>query len=336
MAHIANYSRIACAVLVSLLLASSASASSLPSGHASANKHARKLTPRQKAALRRELARELRRNPTRVFTRAFLRKADMSDFRLPMTVRLSPSDGQGGYQPSDDQLEIDWDASTFSWPTDPTGMIAVPAAPQTIFLKGNFTLEAIFSGGDTSGYGTLGNTETIVGSGLGMSSDDTFDISDFAAPCTSGSRISTAPAAAPAAHAIDITSTGPRYGLMNMFGDTIQGTLSLRMAFASNVVSACNGTAATTQTVDNSAAPPMPVRYQGTFTVSPAITGDGKVRFGKITIDDAATPQQSTFAFVQACIDTNDPCTTAQFPARLKFKKLTAEVLLGSVFRASG
>ena len=88
----------------------------------------------------------------------------------------------------------------------------------------------------------------------------------------------------------------------------------------------------TTPVVDNGSAPPMPVRFNGHFTISPSITPDGKMRFGKISLDDAVSPQLSTFAFVRACTEVPAPCNPQPFPARLKLKKLTAEVLLGDIF----
>ena len=63
----------------------------------------------------------------------------------------------------DDQLEIDWDDSAIPWPLASGGMVS---QVQTVFLKGSFTLEGIFSGGDSTGYGAPGDTETVVGSGI--------------------------------------------------------------------------------------------------------------------------------------------------------------------------
>jgi hypothetical protein len=74
----------------------------------------------------------------------------------------------------------------------------------------------------------------------------------------------------------------------------------------------------------------MPIRFDGKFRTSPAITADGHVRFGEITIDDSVTPQLSTFAYVRTCTGALT-CDPEQFPARLKLKKLSAEVLLGDI-----
>jgi len=74
----------------------------------------------------------------------------------------------------------------------------------------------------------------------------------------------------------------------------------------------------------------MPVSMSGKFYVSPALTADGQMRFGKIVVDDSVTPQRSTFAYVRSCTNIL-ACDPMQFPARLKIKKLTADVLLGDI-----
>jgi hypothetical protein len=121
---------------------------------------------------------------------------------------------------------------------------------------------------------------------------------------------------------------------MNLFSQEVRGTLSLRMTFAASRTDTCGATPGLTEIVDNSSAPPIPVRFSGKFTISPAITPDGKLRFGKITIDDSVTPQLSTFGFVRSCTQQPagiNPCAPQQFPARFKLKRLTADVLLGDV-----
>jgi hypothetical protein len=122
---------------------------------------------------------------------------------------------------------------------------------------------------------------------------------------------------------------------MNLFTDEFRGSLSLRMTFASQAQDGCGGAISLTPTIDNLSASPMPVRLDGKFYVSPALTADGKMRFGKIVIDDSVTPQTSTFAYVRACTGTTT-CDPLQFPARLRMKKLTADVLLGDIRSSSG
>src|SRR5207244_6362490 len=118
---------------------------------------------------------------------------------------------------------------------------------------------------------------------------------------------------------------------MNMSSQTFRGSLYLRMTFPSAATDICGGTTADTPVVDNSTAPPMPLRFDGTFQMSPAITADGKMRVGRLTVDDTLVPQVSNFSYVRACTNVLT-CDPQQFPARIKVKKLTAEVLLGDVW----
>jgi hypothetical protein len=315
-----RYLRAAAAALLCVAFAVGSALPASAAQRSAPGKHQPKLTKKQRAKLRQSLKRQLHRNPAIVLNHTFIRKAAIAELHMPMSVRLSKSDGVGGYEPSNDQLEITWDDSVFAWPLA-GGMIA---APQTVFLKGGFTLEAIFNGGDTSGYPELGTTETILGGGIEMSSDP-FTISEFSTPCVDGPQLTTAPATP-----VTITSAGPRFGMMNLFSQEIQGTLSLRMNFASSLAASCGAAPAATPVVDDTAATPMPMRFAGKFAISPAITPDGKLRFGKVTVDDSVLPQLSTFAYVRSCTGTGT-CDAQEFPARLKVKKLTAEVLLGDV-----
>lgn len=274
---------------------------------------------KERARIRRALTRELKRNPAAILQKSFLRKAALVDYRVPFTVRLGRSDGHGGFEASDDQLQVTWDDSANPWPTlSPAGQ---PGGVQLTNLSGQFTMEALWDG-DSTGYGEPGAVETVVGNGIAMNATP-FSISDFDPLCGTP-QIATDPGGT-----IPIVSSGFRYGVLNPFADTIRGTLSLRMTnFASQVYPSCGGSPAISPAVVNTAAPPMPVRFSGEFDTSPAITADGKIRFGKITIDDSVTPQASTFAYVRACTDAVT-CNAQMFPARLKLKKLTAEVLLG-------
>jgi hypothetical protein len=118
--------------------------------------------------------------------------------------------------------------------------------------------------------------------------------------------------------------------LLNFFSQAVRGTLAVRMTFASAATPACGGTPAAPLPVDNTGAPPIPMRFDGAFKMSPSITADGKIRFGRITVDDSVTPQLSNFAYIRSCTGTVT-CDPQQFPARVKVKKLTAEVLLGAI-----
>lgn len=275
---------------------------------------------KDRARIRRALTRELKRNPASILRKGFLRKAALVDYRVPFTVRLGRADGTGGFEASDDQVEITWDDAANPWPTlTPAGQ---PAGVQLTNLSGSFSMEAIWEG-DATGYGEPGAIETVVGNGINMTATP-FVISDFDPTCGTSPQILTDPAGS-----IPVISSGFRYGVLNPFAATIRGTLSLRMTnFASQIYPSCGGVPAISPAVVNNTAPPMPLRFSGEFETSPAITADGHVRFGKITIDDTVTPQLSTFAYVRACTDAVT-CNPQMFPARLKLKKMTAEVLLG-------
>jgi hypothetical protein len=90
--------------------------------------------------------------------------------------------------------------------------------------------------------------------------------------------------------------------------------------------------------------PPMPFSFDGSFRISPAITADGRIRLGVMdVVDQPATPQASTFAFLNTCTAASgvlltdaapaSPFCTAPdlmaFPARLTPHKLSAELLIG-------
>lgn len=325
LAHI-RYLRLASALTIvgALLAAASLCAGPALAKPTASAKKKHVLTPRERARIRRDLKRQLRRNPGIAFSKPFMKKAAFVEFRLPLTVRLRNSDGNGGYEPGDDLLEIDWDDAAFNWPLD--GLNGIPAAPQVVPIQGSFTMESVYGNGDTSGSGELGANEVILGGGITMTSDP-FTISDFFSPACAEPQLATL-----ADTPVSITSAGPRYGVMNPFSQEIRGTLSLRMTFRAQRKADCGAAPVSTDEVDNSAALPMPVRFSGKMSVSPSITSDGKMRFGKITIDDAVEPQLTTFAFVRSCTDPVGTCTPGSFPARLKFKKLTAEILLGDLF----
>jgi hypothetical protein len=280
----------------------------------------RKLSAAERAHLRKTLLRQLRKQPSLALSRTFLKKAQLAEMHVPLSVRLSKSNGAGGYEPSDDLIQITWDDSAFAWPLT-AGTLA---APQTVLVGGNFTMEGIFGGGETSGYGELGTTETVVGGAINMHSDP-FTVSEFATPCPDGPQLTTDPA-----NQVVITSAGARFGIMNLFSGSFRGTLSLRMAFRGKIAASCGATPALTPAVDNSTAPPIPLRLDGKMSISPGITGDGKMRFAKITIDDAVVPQLSSFAFIRSCTGTVT-CDPQSFPARVKVEKVTAELLLGDV-----
>jgi hypothetical protein len=291
--------------------------------HAQASKAVRaakqRLTPKKRRALRHELARQVRRNPAVVARKSWIRTAALVNYKLPMTVRLGRPDGSGGYEPSDDRLEVTWDDSANPWPL--AG--GAPGAAQEVMLDGTFTMEASF-GDDGAGYGELGAMETTVGGGVSMAASP-FTISEFDPVCGTGPQLVVDPSST-----VVISSAGRKYGVLNLFTGEARGSLSLRVTSTTSTTTGCGGALGPAFTVDNTSAVPMPLRFAGKFKISPGITRDGKLRLGTLTIDDAITPQLSTFALFRACsgVLTCDPLA---FPSRLKLKMLTADVLIGSV-----
>src|SRR5438034_4423400 len=126
------------AAIAALVLSLGASA---PGAAARQQPKPHKLTKHQKAALRRQLRRALKRNPAVALRRDFLKKAQVADLNLPLTLRLARS-GQG---PTDDQLGVTWTSETFPWPA---GFAELDPAPDNtppggvIPLDGTSSLEA--------------------------------------------------------------------------------------------------------------------------------------------------------------------------------------------------
>ncbi len=95
---------------------------------------------------------------------------------------------------------------------------------------------------------------------------------------------------------------------------------------------------------------PVRIRWDGSFRIAPAITADGAIRFGKMTVDGAVQPQGATTGNLWGCaaeatitgsgLPLATPCTAvgtplgetvgpAPFPAALIVKNLSADILLG-------
>ena len=317
--------------------------------------HKHRLTAKQKARERRRLAAMLRKNPRVALRRSFLRKAAFVDYSMPLTVRLNPAQVLGG-SVADDRLEIAWNTDTQSWPLPTTSY--APSAVQTVGLGGRFAMEWRF-GSDTTGYTTLGTSEALVGAKTEMVASPldpmtSVPISDFSDPPTCAVADQPALAATERpdgvsfAPGMKLSSAGVRYGTINPFGGTIRGNLNLYFSFRSLVRSACGAPQELTKVIEPApggdplapgAARPVPVSFLGEVILSPAITNDGQLQLGKITIDDAVIPQESSFGQIYSCTlpDPAPPSGTCApgdgdaqpFPARVKIKKLTAQLLIG-------
>ena len=70
---------------------------------------AKRLSAKQKAAIRASLKKQVKHNPKVVLTRKFLKKADLVDFSLPTVIRLNPSapNGSAGARDGVDHATLD-------------------------------------------------------------------------------------------------------------------------------------------------------------------------------------------------------------------------------------
>jgi hypothetical protein len=245
-----------------------------------------------------------------------LSRAALLDARLPFTVALRRS-YEGG--PGDDVLGLDWDSGVTPWPLAGTGPATTPV---TSHLDGAFSYEWDF-GADTTGYATAGTVETLVGGGVALTGSG-FPIATAEGACTTAAAID--------ATGITFASAAVRFGTVNPFSGAVSGTLSLRTAIRTRVTP-CGGGAPTTALARTGGDdPPLPVAFDGRFTVSPAVTADGRMRLGVLRIaDTVAAPQRTTFGLIQACTDpaAADGCGRRAFPARTRMVSLTADVLAG-------
>jgi hypothetical protein len=319
------------AVFAALVVSAGAAGAAAPVRAHAAKPH--KLNKHQKAVARKRLRRAIRHNPQKALGRNFLRKAQDSDLTLPLTLRLKRS-GAGDV---DDELGIQWNAETFPWPfgfAELQSAIDGTPAGGVIPLDGTSSLEAQF-GNDVSGYAGPGVVEALAGGRVA------FD-SGTIAPAIPVSDYSTADdnnvprCKAPTVQLSNVTfGTGRRtQSLLHLFGGTARVTLHVRVGTTTQVAGDCFGGFGSTPNVHAAAAsdPIVPIAFDATFKISPAVTADGKLRLGLLTVPAGST-QPTTFARITMCVDeTTDPgCTTKQFPARLGVLRLSAEVLVGDI-----
>ena len=314
--------------------ADTALAEPLAPAEATSATKAQPISKKQRAKIRRELQRQLRRNPGAVLRPGFVKKAALVDYQMPLTVRLGPPVGIPATP--DDEIEITWDDSIDPWPLAGT----TPAPVQTVPLtSGIFTMEADF-GGDATGSGELGAVETLQGFTADIRSEP-FDIASDP-NCLDGlgnpdparvQALRDASIVSPQPPRVKFTSGGARYGLLNMFSEKIRGSLMLTTSFVANVSDSACVTPAETD-VAPTLSPAFPLRYSGEFHLSPAITSDGKMRLGKIVVDDAVLAQIPSLAKFSSCT-TVTPCNEVQFTAHVKVKHIVADVLLGDIRSSS-
>jgi hypothetical protein len=315
------------AVCAALVLSLGASAPGV-----AARQHAKphKLTKHQKAVARRQLRRALKRNPQAVLRNNFLKKAQAIDLTLPLTLRLRRS-GQG---PIDDELGVAWTSDTFPWPMGFAELQPAPGDPDpggVIPLDGTSSLEAEF-GNDTSGYAGPGVVETLTGGKVTFDSGPitpAIAVSDYSQTASDNVPRCLAPT-------IQVSNVVFKTGrttqsLLHLFGGTARVTLRVRAGTTTQVAAPdCIGGFGSVNNVHAPADsdPIVPISFDATFKISPAVTADGRLRLGVLTVP-LGSSQPTTFARITMCVDEAVPCTTAAFPSRLSVIQLNAEVLVG-------
>lgn len=293
---------------------------------------------------RRALTRALKRNPRKALRqRTFLRRAAIAGLRIPVTVRLREGTTLG----------VTWAPMRF--PLD-GGLFPAPAGEQTLDLAGSFPMVIDFQAGP--GYGGAGNLQARSGPGGSITAAGPLVIAEQAgcglpAPAFVEAATTTTGGAPILASAATQTWVD-----LNPFTGLSDGYLDLKVSVRSRVLgsAACDpGPAAdydvpvTTSDTDPWNAP-VRLRWDGSFRIAPAITPDGSIRFGKITVDGAVRPQGATTGNLWGCaaeaaitgagLPLATPCTAvgaplaetvgpAPFPAALVVKTLSADILLG-------
>jgi len=282
----------------------------LPAGIAAAAHAARHHAP-TRATQRKALAKRLHRHPRIATQRWFLRQAALLGVDVPITLRLTPRTGQapGQTAPVDDALLLALGSDPTSAPL-PAGF-----APGDVATAVTGTIQgALRFSQDASGYGSLGAVD--LGFGATAMTATGFDlVRDWnGCPLLSTSTV-------------DVSDAPGSVGYVNLFAGTFSIDLHTRFAFASTSWTSCATGQAMTAFMDGLTDPPLPLRLDGTFRISPAITADGRVRLGKLAI---AGPQTDSYAEVHTCTDATLPCTGV-LPGRLSATAFSAEMLVGHV-----
>ena len=285
------------------------------------------MTVRQAAATRRTLRARLKRHPRAALSRGFLQEAAAAGLNLPLTLRLN----RPGQDPSDDELRVQWDDSTWPWPAGFLPMQPDPGGG-VVALDGRSSIVAQF-GNDLSGYGGIGAVETLNGASLDFAGVPAAPIavSNFASP------ICADPGVAIQMRRLDLSTGEATHGLLSLFGGVARVSLHVRVGTTTRVLNPdCTGdleTADDSRHAANGSDPIVPITFDAVFRISPSVTSDGNLRFGVLTVADGSV-QPSSFARITLCTasaSTPNTCPTAQFPARLSIKQLSAEVLLGDL-----
>lgn len=306
---------------------------------------------RKKARIRRELRRAVRRNAVKAFSsRGFLRRADFSDFALPVTIRLRP-----GTQIGTTILPARWPFDEFTHPQ--------PAGEQLLDLAGQFSGEIQFS---SNGYGIVGTLQARAGMKTNLTTMGPLRLAELDCGLTPPDPRPAFIEATPTAP-FAMTSGAPSWVSMNPFTGSSDGYLYLNWSFTSRVLrsdATCGAPGDAGDFAIPAALPstaPLPyqptrVAWQGAFRVAPSITADGALRFGKIVADHDTTAQPASTGNLWTCAPTAlvgsqpavpvgstcaeqsapfvppmEEMTATPLAAQFQFKHFYADVLLGNV-----
>ena len=284
-----------------------------------------KLTNHQKAVARRQLRRALKRNPNGVLGRNFLKKAQLVDLTLPLTLRLRRS----GAGLIDDELGVEWSSQTFPWPNGFAELANRLAATLRPAASSRWTERRRWRPSSaTTCRATRGRASSRPSAGGKVAFDSgpigtAIAVSDYAPTASDNIPLCNAPTVQ-VSNVVFGTGRATQ-SVLHLFGGTARVTFA-RPGGDHNRWFRRRARAGlgprTTCTFRQRPDPIVPISFDATFKISPAVTTDGKLRLGVLTVR-AGSAQPTTFARITMCVDEAATCSTRAFPARLKVLRMT-------------
>ena len=236
----------------------------------------------RRARERRRLSRELRRSPRRALRRSdFLRRAAIAGLKMPVTVRLREGTTLG----------VSLIPTRF--PLD-GALFPAPAGEQSLDLSGSFPMVIDFDAGP--GYGGPGNIQARSGPGGSITAAGPLVLAELAGCAATPPPFVEAATTTTGGAPIAASAISQTWVDMNPFSGTSSGYLDLKLSVRSRVLdssSVCGSSRSVRRLRRaghhrrrrdpwNAA---VRIRWDGSFRIAPAITADGAIRFGKMTVD---------------------------------------------------
>jgi hypothetical protein len=286
-------------------------------------------TAKKRAQQRQALLRSVKRSPRVVLEPGFLRKAGLFGLDLPVTIRLTPAAGQfGSAALTNDQIKLTFTGAT----TGPVPGVPVPSTTATIkgIIRGSLNFSQ-----DSAGYGGKGIVE--LGFGTVAMTASPFDLTEASdpGPCAGDPGLLRVHDPGVSGFPVAITDAPGSQGYVDFFQGAFSISLHTAFAFASKKRDVCTDPFTPTSVMPGTGNPPLPLRLDGKFRISPAITADGRLRLAKLTIDG---PQHDSFVRVHSCTEPPPPpasgCasgTEVTLDGRLEATAFSAEMLVGNV-----